>query len=385
MRVLVLNAGSSTIKWSVLETGNAATVVDAGDNEWASSDLSRRSEQIRAIVRRSPGLGAVGHRVVHGGVRFTGPTIIDAAARAALEGLVDLDPLHMGSAIAGIDAVTVAAPAVPQVASFDTAFHAGMPAASATYPLPFDWSDRWQLRRFGFHGISVAYSVERIRAMLGRLPSRTLVCHLGSGCSITAVLDGRSVDTTMGFTPLEGVMMATRSGSIDPGLLLHLQRRAGIGPDELLETLDSRSGLLGVSGISGDLRRVLQAADQGSARARLAYDAFIWSVRRAVGAMAGVLGGAEVIVFTGGIGEHSDRVRADVAPALGSEGLMLDRPANLSGRGDRIVSSARSPVTAIVVEAREDLMILSDALRLLNPDGARDGGASPAPSVSTEP
>jgi len=207
--------------------------------------------------------------------------------------------------------------------------------------------------------------VDRTRALLGRTPPKTIVCHLGSGCSITAVRDGRSVDTTMGFTPLEGVMMATRSGSIDPGLLLHLQRRLGIGAAELQDALENRSGLLGVSGISADLRRVIEAADDGSARARLAYDAFVWSLRRAVGAMAGVLGGADAIVFTGGIGENSHRVRADVAPALGSPGLILDASANRSGSGDRVVSGAGAAVTALVIRAREDLMILSDTRRLI--------------------
>jgi acetate kinase len=366
VRVLVLNAGSSTLKWSVLESGDRSTV-EAGDDAWSSPDLDRRGEQIRAVVRRSAGLGAVGHRLVHGGVRFTGPTIIDRAARATLEELADLDPLHMRPAIAGIDAVTAEAPAVPQVASFDTAFHAGMPAAAAAYGLPFEWSERWHLRRFGFHGISVGYSMERTRALLGRAPPKTIVCHLGSGCSITAVGEGRSIDTTMGFTPLEGVMMATRSGSIDPGLLLYLQRRVGIGPDELLDALENRSGLLGVSGVSADLRRVIQAADEGSARAGLAYDVFIWTLRRAVGAMAGVLGRADAVVFTGGIGENSDRVRADVVPALGAAGVILDDAANRSGSGDRVISGARSAVAAIVIRAREDLMILSDTLGLVQP------------------
>jgi acetate kinase len=366
MRVLVLNAGSSTIKWSVLESGDGGAV-ETGDDEWSSPDLASRAAQVQTVVRRLAGLGAVGHRVVHGGTRFTGPTVIDRAARATLEELADLDPVHMRPALAGIDAVTAEAPGVPQVASFDTAFHAGIPAAAATYPLPFEWSERWQLRRFGFHGISVAYSVERTRALLGRTPPKTIVCHLGSGCSITAVSEGRSVDTTMGFTPLEGVMMATRSGSVDPGLLLYLQSRAGLGPGEVLDALENRSGLLGVSGVSGDLRRVLQAADEGSARARLAYDAFIWSVRRAIGAMAGVLGGADALVFTGGVGENSDRVRADVAPALGSPGAILDGSANRSGGGDRIISDARSAVTALVIRAREDLIIMSETLRLIPP------------------
>jgi acetate kinase len=360
-RVLVLNAGSSTLKWTLLD-GEGATTLDAGTEEWAATDLQGRGAQVRATLRRIARADAVGHRVVHGGTRFTASTVIDEKVRDELELLAALDELHMRPALAGIDAVVAEWPTVRQVAAFDTAFHAGLPAAAATYPLPYAWSEQWGLRRFGFHGLSVQHALAQATRLLGRTPARLIVCHLGSGCSITAVAGGRSLDTTMGFTPLDGVMMATRSGSLDPGLLLFLQARAGVGLDELRDALANRSGLLGVSGVSADLRKVLAAADGGSARARLAYDCFIWTLRRAVGAMAGVLDGVDAIVFTGGIGENSARVRGDVAAALGFAGLRL-RP-DSSGAGDRLISERASPIAALLVQAREDLVILAEVMRL---------------------
>jgi acetate kinase len=361
MRVLVLNAGSSTLKWTLLDGEDRATI-DGGVEEWAGAPLERRGEQIRAALRRMARCDAVGHRVVHGGTRFSGPVIIDAAARTELETLAALDQVHMRPALAGIDAVSAEYPATMQVACFDTAFHATLPEAAAGYALPFEWTERWGLRRFGFHGLSVQYAVEQTSRLLGRTPAKLIVCHLGSGCSITAVANGRSIDTTMGFSPLDGVMMATRSGSLDPGLLLYLQARCGVGLKELRDALANRSGLLGVSGVSGDLRRVLAAADESLPRARLAYDRFILTLRRAVGAMAGVLDGVEALVFTGGIGENSARVRADVSAALAFAGLRLQTDTRESG--DRLISASDSHVSALVVQAREDLVILDGVLRL---------------------
>jgi len=360
-RVLVLNAGSSTLKWTLFDGGTRATL-DAGTEEWAGAPLPARAEQARAVLRRIGRADAVGHRVVHGGTRFPRATVIDDKVRDELELLAALDELHMRPALAGIDTVAAEWPQVRQVAAFDTAFHASMPAPAAGYALPAEWSEEWGLRRFGFHGLSVQYALAQAERLLGAAPARLIVCHLGSGCSITAVAGGRSIDTTMGFTPLEGVMMATRSGSVDPGLLLHLLARCGVGLDELRDALANRSGLLGVSGVSGDLRQVLAAADGGSARARLAYDRFVWTLRRAVGAMAAVLDGADAIVFTGGIGENSARVRTDVAGALAFAGLRLG--ADSAGTGDRLISDGDSRIAALVVYAREDLVILDEVVRL---------------------
>ena len=361
-RVLVLNVGSASLKWSVLQADRM--VLASEDEPWAAADGAGRAEQLRAALHRAPAFDVVGHRVVFGGSRFRAAVAIDETVRGDLARLEDLDPEHMRDALAGIDAVTAAFPAIPQLAAFDTAFHATLPAAVAGYGLPFEWTERWDLHRFGFHGLSVAYAVARTRELLGEAPTRTIVCHLGSGCSLTAVEQGRSVDTTMGFSPLEGLMMAARSGSVDPGLLLHLQKSYGVSVEELRETLATRSGLLGVSGVSADLRDVLAAADAGSPRARLAYERFVLGVRRALGAMAAVLGGVDAIVFTGGIGENSARVRQDASVALAFAGLEIDRDANQSGEADRDVAAPASVIRALVVRAREDLTILEEVLRL---------------------
>jgi acetate kinase len=362
IRVLVLNTGSSCVKWAVLAADK--TVLDGGNEPWKAQDSAAREDQLRAVLERVPAFDAAGHRVVHGGTLFREAVGIDRTVRENLMRLADLDPEHMHASLAGIDAVSAAFPAVPQVAAFDTAFHATLSEAAAGYGLPFEWTERWGLRRFGFHGLSVAHAVERTTDLLGDPPSRLIVCHLGSGCSVTAVKGGRSVDTTMGFSPLEGLMMATRSGSVDPGVLLYLQQHCEVGIDELRETLTKRSGLRGVSGVSGDLREVLEAVDKGSSRARLAYDRFVLSIRRALGAMAGVLGGVDTLVFTGGIGENSARVRRDAASALRFAGLELAEDSDASSNADHDIAAPASRVRVLVVRAREDLVILKDVLRL---------------------
>ncbi len=361
-RVLVLNTGSSSVKWTVLAADK--TVLAGRSEPWAAEDSAARADQLRAALERAPTFDVAGHRVVHGGTRFREAVVIDESVREELAGLSALDPEHMHASLAGIDAVSAAFPTVPQVAAFDTAFHATLPEAAAGYGLPFEWTERWGLRRFGFHGLSVAYAVERTSDLLVAPPSRLIVCHLGGGCSVTAVQGGRSVDTTMGFSPLEGLMMATRSGSVDPGVLLYLQQHCEVGIDELRETLTKHSGLRGVSGISGDLTKVLEAADGGSSRAQLAYERFVLSIGRALGAMAGLLGGVDAVVFTGGIGENSARVRRDASSVLRFAGLELVEDANVSDNGDRDIAVPGSRVRVLVVRAREDLAILKDVLRL---------------------
>jgi len=362
-RVLVLNAGSSSLKWSVLDVATEAVAVQ-GTESWAEQDPGRHAAEVRAVLRRLPAVDAVGHRVVHGGATFREAVVVDAGVRTAIAELAALAPLHNPAALAGIDAVAEAWPALPQVAAFDTAFHATMPEAAALYPVPWDWTQRWGLRRFGFHGLSVMYAVRRARALVGEVPRRLVVCHLGAGCSVTAVQEGRSVDTSMGFTPLEGVMMATRSGSLDPGLLLYLLQQ-GVPVADLDAALNDRSGLLGVSGVAGDLRAVLAAADGGGERARLAYAMFIHGLVRMVGAMVAVLGGLDALIFTGGIGEHSPRVRHDVAAAFASAGLRLDAAANEAPAGDVDVAPSDAAVRVLVVAAREDLAVLWEVKRLL--------------------
>jgi acetate kinase len=371
-RALVLNAGSSTLKWSVLEAGDDLErhggrpdqrPVAAGTVEWQGLAPERQAERVRSLLREVPEaltVSAAGHRVVHGGARFRGPARITPEVRQALAALVEIDPLHTPAALAGIDAVTAAAPELPQVAAFDTSFHATLSEAAALYPLPWEWTERYGLRRYGFHGLSVSYAAGRVAELLGGSPLRLLVCHLGSGCSLTAVAGGRSVDTTMGLTPLEGVMMATRSGSVDPGLLLHLQRRCGLDLDALEDGLQQRSGLAGVSGAGGDLRQVLAAAAAGSRRADLAYDLFVHSLVRNAGAMIAVLGGLDAVVLTGGIGEHSARLRGDFLARLAFAGVRVDAAANETAAGDREISPAGAAVRAFTIEAREDLAVLRE-------------------------
>jgi acetate kinase len=363
-RVLILNAGSSSLKWSILDV-DRSTVIDSGNSAWHGDGTERHAAEARELLRRLPAVDAVGHRVVHGGARFEAAVIVDAAVHAAIEDLTELAPLHNPAALAGIDAVTATYPALPQVAAFDTAFHATIPEASARYAVPWQWTEQWQLRRYGFHGLSVSYAARRCAALLGATPRRLVVCHLGAGCSITAVLDGRSVDTSMGFTPLDGVMMATRSGALDPGLLLYAQRKLGAAAPDLEDALNERSGLSGVSGVSGDLRAVLKAMKAGDARAKLAYDMFIHGIVRMVGSMIAVLGGMDTIVFTGGVGEHSASVRQAVTSSLDFAGVALDAAANEAVDSDMDIALTKSVVRVLVVTAREDLAILEEMKRLL--------------------
>ncbi|MBV8201491.1 MAG: acetate/propionate family kinase [Acidobacteria bacterium] len=367
-RAMVLNAGSSTLKWSVLEVPGGPRLVADGTVEWHGFAPERQAEQVQAVLRdhaEARAVEAVGHRVVHGGAAFRGPVRITPAVRQALAALVEIDPLHTPAALAGIDAVTTAAPQLPQVAAFDTSFHATLPEAAACYPVPWEWTERYGLRRYGFHGLSVSYAAGRVAGLLGATPGRLLVCHLGSGCSLTAVAGGKSVDTSMGLTPLEGVMMATRSGSVDPGLLLYLERHGGLGRDELEDGLQHRSGLAGVSGAGADLRQVLAAAAGGSRRAALAYDLFVHSLVRTAGAMIAVLGGLDALVLTGGIGEHSAKLRADLLARLAFAGVRLDPAANQAASGDQEISPAGALVRVFTITAREDLAVLRELLGVL--------------------
>jgi acetate kinase len=362
--VLVLNSGSSSLKWAVLDAGSEQVLRD-GTARWEDAEGGRHAAEIERAFQQVGAVQAVGHRVVHGGMRFRDAVLVTDAVRAGIAALADLAPLHNPTALAGIDAAARLLPGVPQVAAFDTAFHATLPDAAALYPLPWPWVERWGLRRFGFHGLSVQYAVQRATEMLGGRPPRLVVCHLGSGCSATAVRDGRSVDTTMGFTPLDGLMMGRRSGAVDPGLLLYLLRQQGVIPADLDRGLNDEAGLLGVSGVSSDLRHVQAAADAGNPRARLAIEMFVHRLVRAVGALAAVLGGLDALVFTGGIGEHSPRLRAAAAASLGHFGIALDAAANASADADAEIAAASSAVRVLVLTAREDLIVLRETVRVL--------------------
>jgi acetate kinase len=297
---------------------------------------------------------AVGHRVVHGGARFREAVLVDDGVVAALAELSELAPLHQPAALAGIAAVGRALADVPAVACFDTAFHATLPPAAATYALPREWRERFGLRRFGFHGLSHAYASRRAAA------ARVVRCHLGAGASLAAVSDGVCVDTTMGFTPIEGLVMATRSGSVDPGLVLWLLRH-GLDVDALEQGLDRAGGLKGLSG-EGDMRALLARDD---ADARLALGVYVHRLRAAIAAMAAALGGLDALVFTGGVGEHAPEIRARAADGLGFLGVALDEQANARATGDAEIGAPGAVVRAIVVTAREDLEVARGVRQLL--------------------
>lgn len=356
----MVNAGSSSLKLSVLDEEDLAVSA----NIPAESSLDRA--RLRKFVESAGDLDVVAHRIVHGGTEFTGPVRIDDGVRRRLEGLTDLAPLHQPKSLAALDTVSDLLPAVPAVACFDTAFHTTIPPAAYTYAIPAEWRRRWPLRRFGFHGLSHAYASRRVAEMSGRsLESlRTVSCHLGAGASVTAVDCGTSIDTTMGFTPLEGLVMATRSGSVDPGLVLWLEEHAGVPPAELATALERRSGLLGLAG-SADFRSVLEAEAGGDPDAELAVGVYLHRLRGAIGAMAAAMGGIDVLLFTGGVGEHDASIRLRTTKGLEFLRIGLDPRLNVSAEGDSEIGSADAEVRSFVVQAREDLQIAREVRELV--------------------
>jgi acetate kinase len=371
MRILVVNAGSSSVKLRVLAADDAVA---------ATADLPAPGGHAdAAAVRRALAtfgtVDASGHRVVHGGTELSAPALVDTRVAVRLRALVDLAPLHQPASLAMLDLVRATLPDVPAVACFDTAFHATLPEAAATYALPAEWRRRWPLRRFGFHGLSHAYASRRAAEMLARADGdergsagtrglRVVTCHLGAGASLAAVQDGRSVDTTMGFTPLEGLVMATRSGSVDPGLVLWLQTHAGLDAVEITAALEERSGLRGLAG-SDDMRTVLAAAEAGDTRARLAIDVYVHRLRAGVAAMAAAMGGLDVLVFTGGVGEHAAPIRQRAADGLGFLGVGVDPERNHAAHGDDDIGTPAATARTLVIAAREDLEIAREVRRVL--------------------
>jgi len=357
LRVLVVNAGSSSLKLSVLD---GSLSVLAGD-ELELPDERIEPDAVAAAVARLPDADAVGHRVVHGGAWFSGPVLVDAEVEARIGSLRTLAPLHQDRALAGIAAVRSVRPSLPVVACFDTAFHADLPAAAATYALPADWVERYGLRRYGFHGLSHAHVSRRVSELVGRPRLRIVSCHLGAGSSLAAIQSGRSVDTTMGFTPLEGVVMATRSGSVDPGLLLWLMREGDLSPGELEAGLEHRSGLLGLSG-TGDMRVLLGREDN---RARAALGVYVHRLRSAIAEMVAAMDGIEALAFTGGVGEGAASVRSAASAGLGFVGVRLDEGVNAAAVPDVEISAPESRVRVFVIEAGEDVEIARQVHELL--------------------
>ncbi|BCJ36210.1 acetate kinase [Actinocatenispora thailandica] len=334
--VLVVDAGSASLHVSVVDRAGSAV---------RTHDLSAPDE-LTELVPRLPPVTAVGHRLVHGGPELTAPVRVDDAVRAGLDAAARLAPLHMPPALAALDAARTALPDVPHVVCLDTAFHAELPAAARSYPLPHGWATRYGLRRYGFHGLSYAWTLRRAAALLQRPADdlQVVLAHLGGGCSACAVRDGHSVDTTMGFTPLEGLAMSRRSGSVDPGMLLWLQTEHGLSAAELDDALQHRSGLLGLSGSSDDTRDLVRARTRGDRAAELALAVFTHRVRAGVAAMAASLDRLDAVVFTGEIGTDQPEVRAEVSAGLRVLGL----PRTLTGPREPADPTIVSPVGARV-------------------------------------
>jgi acetate kinase len=376
----VVNAGSSSLKLRVLGGRAGHDSGAAADDVTAAADLPAMGDaggsggadagSIKAAIESFGPVDAVGHRIVHGGTLYAAPVLITAAVRQRLESLTDLAPLHQPKSLAALDAVSAVLPDIPAVACFDTAFHATIPAAAATFALPAEWRARWELRRYGFHGLSHSYVSRRAASLVGDPPTlRVVTCHLGAGASLAAVLDGRSVDTTMGFTPLDGLVMATRSGSVDPGLVLWLEEHAHMPPGELASTLENRSGLTGLAG-TGDMREVLSRAAAADERAVLGRDVYLHRLRASIAAMAAAMGGMDVLVFTGGVGENSPEVRSRAAAGLGFLGAAVDESANGLGKDARggedwEITAPGAAVRTFVIAAREDKQIAAEVRSLV--------------------
>lgn len=406
MKILSLNAGSSSQKSRLFDVDHSSGLLPPqplweADIAWGErpdrATLSVRTAAGATLQRDLPAereaalaamletlwsgpacvvsgpaeIDGVGHRVVHGGLEYEESVRVTPQVTAAIARLAAIAPEHNPAALAGMVAVErVLGAEMPQVAVFDTAFHAHLPLAAAVYPGPYAWFEREGIRRFGFHGISYQYCSARAAELLGRNVTdlRLIICHLGNGCSAAAIAGGRSVETTMGFTPMEGLMMGTRSGSVDPGILTYLLRERGATGDSLDRTLNHESGLKGISGVSGDMRAVLAARARGDSRAELAFDMFVHRLRFSIGALLAVLGGLDALVFTGGIGEHSPEVRAGACEGLGFAGIRLDAARNAESPRDASIAAAVAAVPVLVIQTQEDWMIARECWRVL---GAR--------------
>jgi acetate kinase len=372
LSILVINCGSATLKASLFEVkdGQLGSRLreQNGDLTGSVGDaVEHVLESLRSEGHDPSSLQAVGHRVVHGGLKLRDTMIVTPEVESAIEEAGELAPLHNARQLEAIRELKKRLPEVPQIAAFDTAFHATIPAVAAAYGLPYSYFERG-IRRYGFHGLSHQYASQRVAELMKRplRDLRTIVCHLGNGSSITAVLGGKSIDTSMGLTPMEGVLMGTRAGDIDSGLLLHLMRTEHANADQLEKLLSKESGLKGLSGISHDLREIEPKVDAGDTRARLALDVFCYRVRKYIGAYTVALDGIDAIVFTGGIGEHSKRIRKSIADGLEVLGVELDRKRNEAVKGEAAIHAEDSRVALWVIPAQEEAMIAREALRLLS-------------------
>ncbi|WP_031515279.1 acetate/propionate family kinase [Desulfofalx alkaliphila] len=396
MLILVINCGSSSVKYQVIDikenkslvTGIAERIgipgskikqqLNGGGKFKLEKDLADHKEAIQQIfnlitdkehgaIGDMSQISAVGHRVVHGGEKFNRAVVIDDEVLKVLESLFDLAPLHNPPNVLGIKTCQALLPHAPQVAVFDTAFHQTLPDYAYTYALPYEYYERLQIRKYGFHGTSHKYVSNRVAEILGKPIGqlKIIVCHLGNGSSITAVDQGKSVDTTMGFTPLAGVPMGTRSGDIDPAIIPFIMKKENFSAAEVSTLLNKQSGVLGISGLSSDFRDLEEAAEKGNQRAILALNTFNYSVKKAIGAFSAAMGGVDVVAFTGGIGENGIDQRRDILQNMSYLGLELDNDKNNCRGKEAIISKEGSKVLAMVVPTNEELMIAKETAELI--------------------
>ena len=397
MKILVLNSGSSSVKYKLIDTVSGDTLAEGGaekiglpggflkyklaDGGKATDELGLidHLQAIKAILAKLTDpkdgcissydeIDAVGHRVVHGGEKFSESVLIDDAVKAKIRECYDIAPLHNPANMTGIDAITELMPSVPQVAVFDTAFHQTMPAKAYMYALPYKYYTEDGVRRYGFHGTSHRYVSGRVCEFLGVDPAkqRIITCHIGNGASMAAIVGGKCVDTSMGLTPVEGLMMGTRVGDVDPGALTFLMTKHGLTAEQLQTIINKESGVLGVSGVSNDMREIEAAIAEGNERARLALDMYMLRITKYIGAYAAEMGGVDIIVFTGGVGENQAGLRADVCSTLGFMGVEIDKEVNAVTRGtETVISSSTSRVKVCVIPTDEELTIARDTAALV--------------------
>ena len=398
MLILVLNCGSSSVKYKLIDTDTEKSLAEGGvekvnlDDTFLKYKLPDGSKAIRqlghadhsksiqaildlltdpkeGVIKSLKEIDAVGHRLVHGGEKFNKSVIIDDDVKAMVRECYDLAPLHNPANMTGVEAIDTLMPGTPQVGVFDTAFHQTMPAKSYIYPLPYSFYTEDHVRRYGFHGTSHRYVSQRVCEILGCdiRDKRIITCHVGNGGSITAVLHGKSVDTSMGLTPTEGLMMGTRVGDVDPGALTYIMRRHDLSVDQLQNIINKESGVLGVSGISSDMREIEAAVKAGDEMARLALDIYQQRIVKYIGAYAAEMGGVDIIVFTGGVGENQTGLRADVCRPLAFMGVEIDEELNAVTRGtETVISTPASKVSVVVVPTDEELMIARDTRDLVS-------------------
>ena len=395
MKVLVINAGSSSVKYYLYDMPKAEVLAkgaiekigakdaelthSVGDetfNELAGVKNVEDSMELilETLVREDSGvienlseIDGVGHRVVHGGEEFSGSVVVNEKVIASIEKFADLAPLHNPPNLAGIRAVQRKIPDMPQVACFDTAFHSTIPEYAYMYALPYELYEKYRIRRYGFHGVSHRYVARRAADIMGRhkYDINVITCHLGNGCSMTAVKEGKSVDTSMGFTPLEGVPMGTRTGDLDPAILFYLGEK-GYSPEKLKVLCNKESGLFGVSGASNDMRNLVELADQGHERAQLAIDIFCYRIKKYIGAYTAVLGAVDAVVFTGGIGENAAKLRSKICSDMDQIGIELDPEANKEAATTEMrISTEESRVAAFVIPTNEQAAIANDTYQLI--------------------